>query len=48
MGIEGEPIDTPGDVLLALERKNPGNKVRVTMNREGTKTDLDIVLDRSR
>jgi protease Do-like 1, chloroplastic len=48
VGIEGETIDTPGDVMLALERKNPGDKVHVKVNRQGKPVDMDIMLERSR
>ena len=48
VGIENEAIETPGDVVLALERKNPGDTVHVRLNRQGKTVELDIVLERSR
>jgi S1-C subfamily serine protease len=48
VGIEGETIDAPSDVVLALERKNPGDKVHVKLNRQGRPVELDVVLERSR
>ena len=48
VGIESEAINTPGDVTLALERKNPGDKVHVKVNRQGRPVEFDVVLERSR
>ena len=48
VGIEGETIGAPGDVMLALERKNPGEKVHVKVNRQGRPVEFDVVLERTR
>jgi protease Do-like 1, chloroplastic len=48
VGIEGETIDAPSDVMLALERKNPGETVHVKVNRQGRPVEIDVVLEQSR
>jgi protease Do-like 1, chloroplastic len=48
VGIDSEAINAPGDVVLALERKNPGDKVHVKVNRQGRPVELDVELERSR
>lgn len=43
--IDGDAIDSSGDLLLALERRKPGDKVRITVLRAGVSEEFDVVLD---
>ncbi|WP_456425037.1 S1C family serine protease [Rhodocaloribacter sp.] len=45
VGVDGEPIRSPNDLILALERRNPGDVVRLTLLRDGKKIDVDLRLE---
>jgi S1-C subfamily serine protease len=44
VAIDGKPVRTPGDLLLLLEQRAAGDKVRVTVAREGRQRDVQVVL----
>ncbi|OQC42062.1 MAG: hypothetical protein BWX64_00444 [Acidobacteria bacterium ADurb.Bin051] len=42
--MDGEPVASSADLLLALERHRPGATVSVTLEREGRRRDVAVVL----
>jgi len=46
-GIDGEKIGSQNDLLLSLEQYKVGEKIRLTVEREGELYDLSLVLDPS-
>ncbi len=45
VGVDGEPIRSPNDLVLALERRNPGDVVRLTLLRDGKKVEVSLKLE---
>lgn len=45
VGVDGQKITTADDFLSAIERKQPGERVTVSVIREGRKLDVPLVLD---
>jgi len=48
ISIAGERIRSGGEVGLALEKFRPGDRVTVTVVRDGKPTDIEVVLDQPR
>jgi S1-C subfamily serine protease len=48
IAVEGEPVRTSYDLRLALEQREVGDEVLVTVLREGREKDLTVVLGRGR
>ncbi|MCL4839889.1 MAG: trypsin-like peptidase domain-containing protein [Thermoanaerobaculia bacterium] len=44
VAVDGEPVASSADLLLALERRRPGETVTVTVARDGARRDLAVVL----
>lgn len=44
IALDGQPVDSPSDFVLALERVRPGQRVKVTLLRGGSKREVEIVL----
>ena len=44
VGIDGEPVENYGDMVDALDRHEPGDKVKVKLVREGRELVVDVVL----
>ena len=44
LAVDGQPIKSNGDLLLALEGKKPGQTVRVGLLRDGRKTEVKVEL----
>jgi len=44
VAVDGETIASSADLLLALERRRPGETVTVTVERDGARRDLTVVL----
>ena len=44
VAVDGEPVASSADLLLALERRRPGETVTVTVERDGARRDLAVVL----
>lgn len=44
VAVDGEPVASSADLLLALERHRPGATVTVTLERDGTRRDVAVVL----
>jgi len=44
VGIDGDPIENYGDMVDALDRHEPGDKVKVKLVREGRELVVDVVL----
>jgi len=42
--IDGQPVQSSGELLLALEGKKPGQTVRVGLVRDGRKTEMQVTL----
>ncbi|HSS52326.1 MAG TPA: trypsin-like peptidase domain-containing protein [Thermoanaerobaculia bacterium] len=42
--VDGQPMQSSGDLLLALEGKKPGQTVRVGLVRDGRKTEVQVQL----
>ena len=42
--IDGEPVHNSGDLLLLLEQREPGDRVRLTILRHGKEQDVRIPL----
>jgi S1-C subfamily serine protease len=45
VAVAGEPVRTADDFLSAIESKNPGDQVLVTVTREGHRLELPVILD---
>ena len=45
VAVAGQNVRTADDFLSAVESKNPGDQVLVTVQREGHKLDIPVVLD---
>lgn len=48
VALEDTPIRSSNDLLLALERRNPGETVRLTLLREDQRVVVEVVLDEPR
>ncbi len=46
--INGEPVHTPSDIRLLLERRKPGQKIEVTLDRRGQTRVVSVVLNSAR
>jgi S1-C subfamily serine protease len=44
VAVDGEPVRSSGELRLSLERRRAGETVRVTVERDGEKVDLDVRL----
>jgi S1-C subfamily serine protease len=44
VAVAGEPVRTADDFLSAVESKNPGDRVLITVRREGHQLDIPVVL----
>jgi S1-C subfamily serine protease len=42
--VDGQPVQSSGDLLLALEDKKTGQTVRVGLVRDGRKTEIEVML----
>jgi len=45
VGVSGQPVKTADDFLSAIESKNPGETVLISVVREGHRLDVPVVLD---
>ena len=45
VAVAGQPVKTADDFLSAVESKNPGDQVLMTVEREGHRLDVPVVLD---
>lgn len=48
VAVDGNPVRSSNDLILALERRSPGEKVKVSVVREDRREDIEVVLDRFR
>ena len=46
--LEDTPIMSSNDLILALDRRNPGDTVRLTLLRDDQRVDVDVILDEPR
>ncbi len=44
VAMDGEPIRSPSDLVLALEKHNPGDVVRLTLLRDGKPVEVEVRL----
>jgi S1-C subfamily serine protease len=44
VAVDGEPVRSAGELRLALERRRAGETVTVTVDRDGTRVDLEVEL----
>jgi len=42
--VDGQPLQSSGDLLVALEGKKPGQTVRVGLLRDGRRTEIQVQL----
>jgi putative serine protease PepD len=42
--IDGEPVDEPGDLLSELRTHDPGDRVELTLIRNGEEQTVEVVL----
>ncbi|HUP42804.1 MAG TPA: PDZ domain-containing protein, partial [Thermoanaerobaculia bacterium] len=47
VAVEGQPVASPNDVFLLLERRRAGETVTVTVARDGRRRDLEVTLGES-
>ena len=45
LAVDGKPVRTADDLLAIVESKKPGDRVSVTVLREGRRTDVPVTLD---
>jgi len=45
VAVAGQAVRTADDFLSAVESRNPGDQVLITVSREGHKLDVPVVLD---
>jgi len=45
VGVDGEPVGSPEDVLTAIRRRDPGDEMELTVRRNGAERDFTLVLD---
>jgi S1-C subfamily serine protease len=48
VAVDGEPVKGSGDLLLALERRQPGDTVKLELLRGGRRRALEVELDAAR
>jgi S1-C subfamily serine protease len=48
VAIDGQPVSNSGDLVLALEQRDAGDKVRVTIKRNDQQRDVQVVLQAPR
>ena len=41
---DGQPVESASDLMLDVRSKNPGDKVTLTVNRNGQEQDIDVTL----
>lgn len=41
---DGEPVESASDLMLDVRSKNPGDKVTLTVNRDGETSDVEVTL----
>jgi putative serine protease PepD len=46
--IDGQPIESAGEIFLALERKRAGDRVTVTLERGGRRLEVPVTLSETR
>ncbi|MCO5172392.1 MAG: trypsin-like peptidase domain-containing protein [Planctomycetes bacterium] len=46
--IDGRSVRRPDDLLNALERRNPGDTVRLTVHRDGQRVEVEVTLEAAR
>jgi 2-alkenal reductase len=44
VAVDGRPVTSLADLALELERAGIGNRVRVTLDRNGDRRDVDIIV----
>jgi putative serine protease PepD len=47
IAVDGQPVRTNDDLLLLLETHKPGDRLRVTLEREGRKREATVELGRA-
>jgi S1-C subfamily serine protease len=45
VAVAGQPVRTADDFLSAIESRNPGDQVTITVEREGHRLDVPVILD---
>jgi len=45
VGVAGTPVLNADDFLSAIDSKNPGDQVLITVEREGHRLDVTVILD---
>ncbi len=45
VAVDGQPVRSPNDVILALERRNPGEVVNLTLLRDGEEVTVPVTLE---
>ena len=48
VAIDGQPVRSSADLVLLLEQREVGEKVRVTITRGGKQREVKVVLQQSR
>lgn len=48
VAVAGQPVQTADDFLSAIDAKNPGDQVLITVEREGHRLDVPVALDAER
>lgn len=48
VALEDTPIRSSNDLILALEQRNPGDTVRLTLLRDDQRVEVDVILDEPR
>ncbi len=48
VAVAGQPVKTADDFLSAIDAKNPGDQVLITVEREGHRLEVPVVLDAER
>ena len=45
VGVDGRPVTSPEDVLAAIRRRDPGDEMELTVQRNGAEREFTLVLD---
>src|SRR6056297_1310403 len=45
VGVDGRPVTSPEDVLAAIRRRDPGDEMELTVQRNGAEREITLVLD---
>jgi S1-C subfamily serine protease len=48
VAVAGQPVKSADDFLSAIDAKNPGDQVLITVEREGHRLEVPVVLDAER